>query len=77
MKSTLFVRATLDLECMHPLVTHVECLFLPHLESLAADLRLRFPSFQFNVWQGPVGSMTEYQGYALVWSASFPRLVPV
>lgn len=59
-------------EFMHPLVEQVESLFLHELERLAADLRKRFSAFQFNVYRGPVGDLTEYQGYDVGLECIFP-----
>ena len=57
---------------MHPLVEQLESLFLPQLERLAVDLRKRFPTLHFNLWHGPVGGLTEYQGYDLGLECIFP-----
>jgi len=58
---------------MNPVVNEIEELFLPELERLASDLRKRHPRLQFNVWHGPVGSLTKYQGHDVGIECILPR----
>ena len=57
---------------MHPVFNEIEDMFLPELERLASDLRKRHPDLQFNVWHGPVGSLTKYQGHDVAIECIFP-----
>ena len=57
---------------MHPLAAQVVDLFSPELQRVASELQQKHPGLQFNVWQGQVGSATEYQGYALGVECIFP-----
>jgi hypothetical protein len=57
---------------MHPLIEQIESLFLPDMECLASDMQKRFPAFKFNLWRGPTGSKTEYQGYDVGVECVFP-----
>ncbi len=57
---------------MHPLVAQIVDLFFPELQRVASELQQKHPGLQFNVWQGRVGSATEYQGYALGVECIFP-----
>ena len=50
---------------MHLLIAQTEELFLPELQRLASEMRQLHPTLRFNVWHDPVGSLTDYQGYAL------------
>src|SRR5215813_9807995 len=59
---------------MHPLINQIEELFLPEMQRLASDLQKQYPALQFKVWRGPVGSLTEYQGYALGVDCLFPKV---
>jgi hypothetical protein len=57
---------------MHPLVEQIEELFLPDLESVASQVRARFPSLKFNVWHSPTGRLTEHPGYDMGLECVFP-----
>ena len=61
---------------MHPLVEHIERLFLPEVQRVASEMRDRYSSLQFNVWHAPEGSLTDYQGYSLGMECVFPKVVP-
>lgn len=45
------------------IVEEIESRFLPHLKEALVTLQREFPTFKFNTWSGPVGSLTEYQGH--------------
>src|SRR5271169_2415575 len=61
---------------MHPLVEQAEALFGSDMERLASDMQKRFPEFRFNLWRGPVGSLTEYQGYDIGVECVFQTIGP-
>lgn len=58
---------------MHPLVEQIDQLFLPGLERLASQMRGQLPALEFNAWQSPTGTLTEYQGYDLGLECVFPQ----
>ena len=58
---------------MHPLVERIEELFIPDLERLASHMREHFPNLRFNVWHGPTGTLTEWQGYDVGLECLFPQ----
>ena len=59
---------------MHLLIAQTEELFLPELRRLASEMRQLQPTLRFNVWHDPVGSLTDYQGYALGVECVFPKV---
>ena len=59
---------------MHLLIAQTEELFLPELQRLASEMRQLHPTLRFNVWHDPVGSLTDYQGYALGVECVFPKV---
>jgi hypothetical protein len=61
---------------MHPLVEQFEKQFLPELELLASEMRHQHPTLTFNVWRGPVGTLTEQQGYDFGVECLIPRTTP-
>jgi len=63
----------LESPMMHPLIAQTEELFLPELQRLASEMRQLHPTLRFNVWHDPVGSLTDYQGYALGVECVFPK----
>ena len=51
-------------EMDHPLVSRLSDCLLPEFHLVAEVLRREFPDVQINVYDGPAGSATEFQGHS-------------
>ena len=58
---------------MHPLVEQIERLLLPQMRGVASEMRNIYSNLQFNLWNAPEGTLTEWQGYSLGIECVFPR----
>lgn len=72
-----YVALTADVQIAqrrNSLVKQIEELFLPEVQRLASETQQQHPSLRFNLWHAPVGSLTDYQGYALAVECLFPKV---